>query len=74
VWCYSQNNRSFREILGSIAGGHHETILETPSQTLGHPRADTLPGAAQRASSPNQVGLGLIDVALKGTGYIPRDK
>jgi hypothetical protein len=60
--------------MGSNAGGHHEAVLEAPGQTLGHPRADTLPGAAQRASSSNQVGVGLIDVALTGTGCIPRNE
>jgi hypothetical protein len=71
VWRRSRKDGLFRAILGSIAGGHHDAVLETPGQTLGHPRADTLPGAAQRASSPNQVSFGLIDVALKGTGDIP---
>jgi hypothetical protein len=60
VWRRSRKDGLFRAIMGSIAGGHHDVVLETPGQTLGHPRADTLPGAAQRASSSNQVGCGLM--------------
>ncbi|UVF19248.1 hypothetical protein HPT29_022905 [Microvirga terrae] len=45
---------------GDIAGGHHDTILKTPSQTLDHPRADTLHGAAQSAPPLLQAGCGVI--------------
>jgi hypothetical protein len=37
-----------------------DTILKTPGQTLDHPRADTLYGAAQPISPPIQAGCGLI--------------
>ena len=50
----------FERSLRSIAGGFYDAILETPGQTLGHARADTLPGAAQRGSRANQAGCGLI--------------
>jgi len=70
VWPLSQKDGLFRAILESTGGGHHEAILEAPGKTLGHPRADTLPGAARRISSLNQVGIRLIDGTLKGTGDI----
>ena len=50
----------FERSLQSVAGDHHDAILKTPGQTLGHPRADTLPGAAQPTSPFNQAGRGLI--------------
>src|SRR6185503_17328777 len=54
VWRPSRKDGLFRAILVTIAGGHHDTILKTPGQTLGHPRADTQHGAAQPASPPIQ--------------------